>query len=242
MRRHSTWPVAQFAAALFAGLLLVAPLHAQTVRTPLSTLLAGGESAAGLTSGINRFSEFTFQSTGGVPIGPPTLNVLLLGESLISTLAFRSASDGTTYAAGSTVAFTIGYRVDRPDADEGSVGLWFNGRVPTAGPGQATASVLETVTLAGGQHLALDIFNDGPGRLIDTNSDGVALSAGTNTMRLDNSVSLVVNPGGGTIDLSFVNNIVEPLPDNLPEPIAAVALAPLTLLLLRRRHPPRPIN
>ena len=127
------------------------------------------------------------------------------------------------------------------------VGLRFNGSVPSQGPGDAAATVIETVRspdqnfdlVPGGDPNAddryialLDVYNDGPGRLGDDNSDFIAVNP-TRTLIFEKDILVSSQPDGGYAAISVVDNIV----NQVPEPgIFGLAVFAGGGLLLRRRR------
>lgn len=225
---------------------LLAALHASIAHAvvdvrPLDTLLAGGSSEGGVADDHWRYHSFTFRSTGAIPVDPAQVMVVLNGEASRSTLGFSWQADVPASLGGAEAAFDLGYVLEGSFPWGVTAGLRFNGPVPSQGPGNATATVADTLTLADGRSLMLDIFNDGPGRLDDDNSDFTAWDVSSPAGR-DSHVSLVSRSGGGPMTLSMVHSLVEPLPD-FPEPSVLALAASLAPLLLRRpTHARRPIN
>jgi hypothetical protein len=77
----------------------------------------------------------------------------------------------------------------------------------------------------------LSIFNDGPGRLTDSNSAFLSLNL-TRSLRLSNEITLSARETG-RLDVSLVNNF-----SDVPEPTIAALFLPTALaLLVRRRRP-----
>jgi hypothetical protein len=226
--------------------ILLAALHASIARAvvdvrPLDTLLAGGANEGDVADGNWRYHDFTFRSTGAIPVDPAQVTVVLDGELSRSSLGFRWQTEVPASLGGAEAAFDVGYVLEGSFPWGVSAGLCFNGSVPSQGPGNATATVRDTLTLPDGRTLTLDVFNDGPGRVPDDNSDFSSWDV-TSTARRKSHVSLVSWPGGGPMTLSFVHNLVEPLPD-FPEPSVLALAAPLAPVLLRRpTHARRPIN
>ena len=205
------------------------PAGAQVVQAPLDTLLEGGPNAGRVSAGAWHFEAFSFHSTGSIPVDPSEVLVQFVGDPGRNTLSFTWERDSPP--AGGEAAFDVGYRATGEFPFGVSAGLRFNGPVPSQGAG-GDATVVDTVTLADGRQITLDVFNDGPGRLDDDNSDLANLPGAL--ARRDTHASLVA-AGGPLVHLQFVHNLIEPLPD-FPEP-TAVAFAPALCLLLRRRRP-----
>ena len=216
--------------ALSALVVSLASLSArgQVFQAPLDTFLDGGANSAGVSAGGWHFGEFTFRSTGSIPVDPSDVLVRLSGEPSFNSLTFSWERDAAP--AGAEAAFDVGYRTEGDFQWGVRAGLRFNGAVPSEGAGGA-ATVRDTLTLAGGSQITLDVFNDGPGRLADDNSDFASVP-GT-LVRREMHASLVA-AGGVPLRLSIAHNLVEPLPD-FPEP-AALGVVPALWLLLRRRR------
>ena len=215
------------------ALLPAASAPALEVRT-LDALLPGGADAAGIGTRDWRYSGFTFRSTGAISVDPSQVRVLLREEPSVASLGFVWETDVPSALGGAEAAFDVGYTLEGLFPWGVSGGLRFNGAVPAQGPGNASVTVVETITLDDGRRATLNVFNDGPGRLEDDNSDFSGFGL-TMPIRRDNHVTLVAGSGGGPVALSFVNNLVEPLPD-FPEPASAAILSGVAPLLLRRRR------
>ena len=123
------------------------------------------------------------------------------------------------------------------------VGLRFNGAVPSQGIGTGAASVLEAVSALDGSDVApglpvsdteqLSVYNDGPGRLEDSNSDFMSLNAKPG-LRLAKEITLSAREAGQQT-VSIVDNFL-----TMPEPsfIALAIPAALALLARRKLKPP----
>jgi hypothetical protein len=207
--------------------------RAQTFQAPLDTFLDDGPNAAGVSVGGWHFDQFTFRSTGSIAVDASDVVIAFSGDPFRNTLAFSWERDAAPGSAGGEAAFDVGYRTEGAFPYGVRAGLRFNGSVPAQGAGGA-ANVLDTLTLDDGTRITLDVFNDGPGRLEDRNSDFESLNGPL--ARRGAHASLVARDADTALLLSFAQNLVEPLPD-FPEPAALALLAPLALLLRRR-----PIN
>jgi hypothetical protein len=232
-----------------AALAIPGVAGAATVQYSLSDLLPGGNTAGGFTIGDKRYSAFTFASSGSSPLSPSDVNVRV------------TSSDATPGVAGDdrySIQFTFGmdafpgertdlvlcYRVDvlDPAMTINRVGLRFNGSVPSQGPGNAAASVIETVQSTDGSDVApgapvddtlvLDVFNDGPGRLEDDNSDFVTVNP-ARSLLFCKDILVSSQPDGGYAAISIVDNIVDQVPE--PGMLGLAAFAGGGLLLRRRR-------
>ena len=144
-----------------AALALPGVANAATVQYSLTDLLPGGQQGGGFTLGDKRYSNFTFASSGSAPLTPGDVNV-----RVTSTETNASVPGDDTY----TLQFTFGldafpgertdlvlcYQVDVLDPNQAinRVGLRFNGSVPSQGPGDAAASIEETVQTLDGSPVA----------------------------------------------------------------------------------------
>jgi len=137
----------------------------------------------------------------------------------------------------------IGYDLDVLSRDfMNRVGLRFNGSVPAQGPGDAAASVIETVASRDGSDVApgapvsdtavLDVFNDGPGRLEDSNSDFMPINL-TRSLHFVKDIIVSSRPTGGYVAISVVDNIVDQIPE--PAAVSLISIAGGAVLLRRRR-------
>ena len=221
---------------------LPAVSDAAVMQTTLDQLLPGGGQAGGIIIGDKRYSNFTFASTGSAPVRPQDVNVRISNDANPQqyTLQFTFGLDAFP---GERTDLVVGYDLDVLSTDFiNRVGLRFNGSVPSQGPGDAAASVVETVSSRDGSDVApgapnrdtevLDVFNDGPGRLEDSNSDFMAVN---NTRGLHFVKDIIVSsrPTGGYAAISVVDNIVDQIPE--PGMISLVTIAGGAMLLRRRR-------
>jgi hypothetical protein len=231
-----------------AALALPGVAQAASVTYSLADLLQGGNTSGGFTVGDKRYSTFTFSSTGQAPLTPSQVNV-----RVTSTDSNPAVPGDDQYAIQFTFGLdafpgerndlVIGYRVDvtNPAMFINRVGLRFNGSVPSQGPGDAAASVAETITSADGSPVipgssnptaVLDVFNDGPGRLADDNSDFIAVNP-TRSLIFTKDIIVSSRPTGGYAAVSVVDNIVDQVPE--PGVIGMVVFAGAGLVLRRRR-------
>jgi hypothetical protein len=231
-----------------AALALPGVASAATVQYSLADLLAGGTQSGGFTIGDKQYSTFTFSSTGSAPLTPRDVNV-----RVTSTDSNTAVPGDDQYAIqftfgldafpGERSDLVIGYRVDvlNPAMFINRVGLRFNGSVPSQGVGDAAASVSETVTSTNGGPVVpgssnptavIDVFNDGPGRLPDDNSDFIAVNP-TRSLIFTKDIIVSSRPDGGYAAVSVVDNIVDQVPE--PGVIGIVVFAGAGLVLRRRR-------
>lgn len=232
-----------------AALGLPAVVHAATVQYSLADLLPGGNQANGIILGDKRYSGFTFSSTGSSPLRAQDVNVRVTSSKSSPTLANEDRytlqfTFGLDAFPGERNDLVVGYQVDVLDPNQliNRVGLKFNGSVPAQGPGNAAATVIETVSSTNGSDLApgdpnrdtevLDVFNDGPGRLADDNSEFLVINP-QRTLQFTKDILVSSQPTGGYAAISVVDNIV----DQVPEP---TMLGVITVLgggfVLRRRR------
>lgn len=232
-----------------AALAIPGVASAATVQYSLSDLLPGGQSANGFTIGDKRYSAFTFASSGSAPLQPRDVNVRVTSSDASPGVAGDDRYSiqftfGLDAFPGERTDLVICYRVDVTDPAMAinQVGLRFNGSVPSQGPGDAAASVIETVQTTDGSDIApgapvddtlvLDVFNDGPGRLADDNSDFVAVNP-ARSLLFCKDILVSSRPDGGYAAISIVDNIVDQVPE--PSMLGLAALAGGGLLLRRRR-------
>ena len=214
------------------------------MQTTLDRLLPGGAEQGGIVIGDKRYSNFTYSSTGDAPVRPQDVNVRISNDANPQkyNLEFTFGMDAFP---GERTDLVIGYDLDvlpgSPDFIN-RAGLTFNGSVPSQGPGDAAASVVETVSSRDGSDVApgapnrdtevLDVFNDGPGRLEDSNSDFMPLNL-TKSLRFVKDIIVSSRPTGGYAVISVVTNTVDQIPE--PGTLSLVALAGGAVLLRRRR-------
>ena len=223
---------------------LPAVSKATVVNTTLDQLLPGGNSAGGLVVDDKRYSNFTYSSSGSAPVRAQDVNVRISNEEQPDrqryTLQFTFGLDAFP---GERTDLVVGYNVDVLSSDFiNRAGLRFNGSVPSQGVGDAAASVVETVSSRDGSDVApgapirdtevLDVFNDGPGRLEDSNSDFMALNL-TRALHFTKDIIVSSRPTGGYAVISVVDNIIDQVPE--PGMISLVTLAGGAMLLRRRR-------
>ena len=198
----------------------------------------------GITIGDKRYSGFQHNSTGSAPVDPEdvTVRVSNEGDPQRYTLQFTFAEDAFP---GERTDLVIAYDLDVLSSDFiNRVGLRFNGSVPAQGTNPNTsASVIETVRTRDGSDiqpgapitdtLVLDVFNDGPGNLEDSNSEFQTINL-TRRLHFEKDIIVSSRPDGGYAAISIVDNVV----DQVPEP-AAFAMVSLVggAMLLRRRRP-----
>jgi hypothetical protein len=222
------------------------------VQKSLTDYLPGGASAGGIVvtdplfpSYGWRFSDFTFRSTGDALVDPGSVALRTTGDNSIGRgmLIFAYATDVAPADAAKSIAFEVGYRTDVTGPDPiSSVGLRFNGSVPGQGPGSAAATALATFSSLDGSDITiggpslpsvqLDVYNDGPSRLEDQNSDFAAVRS-LRGVRVVHLVTATPFAGGGPVSLSVADNYF-----TIPEPgsAALVATGAATVLLRRRRR------
>jgi len=232
---------------------LPAVSNAAVIQTTLDTLMPGGSNAGtGLVIGDKRYTNFSFASTGSAPLRASDVNVRIDNDA-DPTSTDPARRNGQRYTLQFTFGLdafpsertdlVVGYDLDVTSADFiNRVGLKFNGSVPSQGVGDAAASVVETISTRDGSDLSpgapvrdtevLDVFNDGPGRLEDSNSDFMAVNL---TRRLHFVKDIIVSsrPTGGYAAISVVDNIVDQIPE--PGMISLVTIAGGAVLLRRRR-------
>lgn len=213
-----------------AALGLPAIVQAATVQYSLADLLPGGSQAGGIIIGDKRYSNFTFSSNGSRPLRPQDVNVRVTSSRSSPTVTNDDRytlqyTFGLDAFPGERTDLVVGYQVDVLDPNQliNRVGLRFNGSVPAQGPGNAAATVIETVNTTNGSDLApgdpnrdtevLDVFNDGPGRLSDDNSDFMVINP-QRTLQFTKDILVSSQQTGGYAAISVVDNIV----DQVPEP------------------------
>jgi hypothetical protein len=195
----------------------------------LGDVTAGGQYAGGVVVRGWRYSDFTFRGEGPLAIAAGDVNVRISiadGEpDRIDTVRFDLYPEAA--AAGDTATLFIDYVVTPHEPGWVSrVGLRNTGVVPAQGIGDGSLSVTEAVSTLDGSDLSpeppardregLTIFNDGPGRLQDDNSDllsvnlagGVRLakeltitarSAGPLAMYVADTISAIPEPAGAAV-------------------------------------------
>lgn len=232
-----------------AALALPGIASAATVQYSLADLIGGGSTASGFTLGDKRYSGFEFSSSGSAPLTARDVNV-----RVTSTETNAAVPGDDTYSIQFTFGLdafpsertdlVIGYRVDvlDPAMFINRVGLRFNGSVPSQGVGDAAATVIESVRSTNGSDVApgapisdtaiIDVFNDGPGRLADDNSDSIAVNP-TRSLIFTKDILVSSRPDGGYAAISVVDNVVNQIPE--PGMLGLAAFAGASLLLRRRR-------
>jgi len=231
-----------------AALALPGVVSAATVQYSLSDLLNGGNTSGGFTIGDKHYSGFTFSSTGSSPLTPSGVNVRVTSSDSSAAVPGDDQyaiqfTFGLDAFPSERTDLVIGYRVDvlDPTMTMNRVGLRFNGSVPSQGPGNAAATVIESVHSIDGSAVApgspsdtavLDVFNDGPGRLSDNNSDSIAVNP-TRSLVFNKDILVSSQPTGGYAAISVVDNIVNQVPE--PTMLGFVVFAGGGLLLRRRR-------
>jgi hypothetical protein len=239
---HGSWLLAVAVAAFLAG----APDAAADVfQTTLDTLVPGGGNAGGVTLDDARFSGFTFESADPVVVRAEDVTVRISTEPGywgVAHVGF-AYTPALPAAAGPASTVGVGYNIELGPSfgTINRAGLRFNGPVPSQGPGNAAATVTQTLTNPRGTDLApgapvrptesLAVFHDGPGRLPDSNSEFLDLLPVITSLEVRNDVSLT--PRAGTAEETavwFVNTYL-----TVPEP-AAAGLLPLAAAALLRRH------
>jgi hypothetical protein len=217
--------------------------RAAVLVTSLDTLVPGGASSWGLLLGGERFSQFAFRNTGPYNVSTADVTVRVSNEASPGNLGRTDIqfAFGTDAAAGQASDVFIDYRIDEQDNTPlNRAGLRFNGPVPSQGIGPGAATVMETVSTVDGSDLTpvppisatatLDVFNDGPGRVDDSNSDFLALNY-TFALRVSNQITLYARETG-RLDVSVMNTF-----STIPEPTAGFIALPAALSLLTRRWP-----
>ena len=241
MRRSAFLAAVVFVAAVAGG---AGAAHAVYVTT-LDTLLPGGANSGGVIAGGLRYSTFGFRHDGTFAVNPADVMVRISDDPAIPegppvTIQFRYGVEALAGQNGSTA---IDYRIDllTPLPTMNRAGLRFNGSLPAQGVGVGSASDVLTIATVNGSDLSpgqpasdaatLNVFNDGPGRLADTNTDFLSLNP-TLALRLSNEITLSARETG-KLDVSVVNNFL-----TVPEPSAAFIALPTALALpaRRRRH------
>jgi hypothetical protein len=221
---------------------LPAASNAAVMQTTLDRLLPGGNESGGIVIGDKRYSNFSYSSTGSAPVRAQDVNVRINNDANPQqyTLEFTFGMDAFP---GERTDLVIGYDLDVLSRDFiNRAGLRFNGSVPSQGVGDAAASVVETVSSRDGSDVAvgapirdtevLDVFNDGPGRLEDSNSDFLALNL-TRSLHFVKDIIVSSRPTGGYAAISVVTNTVDQVPE--PAVISLIGFAGGALLLRRRR-------
>jgi len=216
--------------------------NAAVMQTTLDKLLPGGSTAGGITIGDKQYTNFSYASTGSAPVRAQDVNVRISNDANPQqyTLEFTFGMDAFP---GERTDLVIGYDLNVLSSDFiNRAGLRFNGSVPSQGVGDAAASVVETVSSRDGSDVAvgapirdtevLDVFNDGPGRLEDSNSDFLALNL-TRSLHFVKDIIVSSRPTGGYVAISVVTNTVDQVPE--PAVISLVGFAGGALLLRRRR-------
>jgi hypothetical protein len=221
---------------------LPAVSNAAVMQTTLDRLLPGGNESVGIVIGDKRYSNFTYSSTGSAPVRAQDINVRVSNDvdPQKYNLEFTFGMDAFP---GERTDLVIAYDLDVLGRDFiNRAGLKFNGSVPSQGLGDAAASVVETISSRDGSDVAegapirdtevLDVFNDGPGRLEDSNSDFLRLNL-TRSLHFVKDIIVSSRPTGGYAAISVVTNTVDQVPE--PAVISLVAFAGGALLLRRRR-------
>ena len=225
---------------------LPAVSNAAVLQTTLDTLLPGGNNQGGLVlpGGDKRYSNFTFASTGSAPLRPSDVSVRIDNDAPGGQRYNIQFTFGLDAFPGERTDLVICYDVDIISGNDfiNRAGLRFNGSVPSQGVGDAAASVVETVQSRDGSDVApgapirdtevLDVFNDGPGRLEDSNSDFMALNL-TRSLRFCKDIIVSSRPTGGYAVISVVDNIVDQIPE--PGVMSLLTIAGGAVLLRRRR-------
>jgi hypothetical protein len=198
----------------------------------------------GITIGDKRYSGFVHNSTGSAPVAPEDVTVRvtnLESDPQRYTLQFTFAEDAFP---GERTDLVIAYDLDVLSSDFiNRVGLRFNGSVPAQGTNPNTsASVIETVRTRDGSDiqpglpitdtLVLDVFNDGPGNLEDSNSEFQMVNL-TRRLHFEKDIIVSSRPDGGYAAISIVDNVVDQVPE--PTAFAIVSLVGGAMLLRRRR-------
>ncbi|HZN66678.1 MAG TPA: PEP-CTERM sorting domain-containing protein [Tepidisphaeraceae bacterium] len=231
---------------------LPAVANAAVIQTTLDQLLPGGNQSGGIVIGDKRYSAFTYSSSGQAPVAARDVNVRISNEGTNNvgnqqyTIQFTFGLDAFP---GERNDLVICYQLDVLSNDFiDEVGLRFNGSVPSQGPGNAAASVIETVStidpdgagprtappVAPGSNdstMVLDVFNDGPGRLPNDNDEFQDVNL-TRSLLFCKDILVSSQPTGGYAAISIVDNVV----NQVPEPgMISLALIGGSALLLRRR-------
>ena len=226
---------------------LPAVTNAAVQQATLDTLL--GENNPGILIGDKLYHNFTFsQSTPNSPdINARDINVRVsnTGNPQQYTLQFTFGFDAFPGERRNDVV--IGYDLDVVGSNDfiNRVGLRFNGSVPAQGTGGAAfAAVNESVSTRDGSDLTsvtpgppsdtevLDVFNDGSGPGLDTNSDFLNINL-TRRLRFTKDIIVSSQEGGGYAVISVVDNIVDQVPE--PGTFAVIGIAGGAMLLRRRR-------
>ena len=215
-----------------------ATARAAVYQTSLDTLVPGGASQGGIVIGSYRFSDFSFRNTGPFAVTPADVTVRLSNENpgqMIAQLGF-----GTDAAAGQSGSVSIHYRVDHAyGMPMNRTGVRFSGPVPSQGPGPGSVAVDQTISTLDGSDVsplppvagseALTIFNDGPGRLEDSNSAFLRLNP-TLALRLS-SETVLTGYQAGRLEVSLSNNFF-----TIPEPSDGFMPVASGIALLARRR------
>ena len=216
------------------------------VARTLDALLPGGADAGGLVLDGWRYSDFSYRTEGAFAIDPSDVGVRIVygAPSLDGRQdSIHFTADTTATAAGQTGTLYVDYRVDAAEYHLNRAGLRFTGAVPSQGTGVASARVVETLANKEGTDVqigqpisttaVLEVFNDGPGRLDDTNSSFMSLNV-TRGLLLRKEITLAARESG-PITLSVTDTLMA-----FPEPAATALAFPATLGLLKRRRGPSP--
>ena len=239
------------AMAVAAGLFASAGESAQgaiITQTTLDTLLIGGSNQNGLTIGDKKYSGFSLASTGDAPPDAEDISVTLsTNDNVTYSIKFNFGLDAF---AGERTDVTIGYRLDVVNSSDliARLGLTFNGSVPAPGTGNAAASISELVRTIDGSDIdptpatsdtaVLTVFNDGPGRLADNNSQFLQIIPKASLL-FEKNILVSSRADGGYVHVSVVDNLVEQTGGPgvvVPEPTSLLGLTALSgIALLRRR-------
>ena len=238
-------------AALIGAAALVTPAKtdAGTFSTTLDTLLAGGNNAGGITLGDKRYSNFTF-STDDETLLPRAVSVTLSNDDAGNRYQLRFGFNSLFANEEQEKDVVICYQVDvLGNQLINGVGLEFTSQRTGGTGGDAAASVIETVSsidpdgagpleappvVAGNPDstVIIDVFNDGPGGLPDETSATLAVLP-TRSLLFCKDILVSSRDGGGTVNITTVDNIVNQIPE--PTSLGLFAAGAASLLLRRRR-------
>lgn len=180
-----------------------------------------------------RFYDFTYANAGSNPPAASQIDVET-APSPVGTTGLEFHFDWVA-AGGTSMTSDIGYKVSvvggAGTIDQ--VGAFFDGLVPAGLSGPTTAAqVVETVRQVDGTPIGvLNLFNDGPGPVVDQNASTLAIVPQRTDLDVLKSIR-VQSDASGTATISVVDNTFRVIPE--PASLGLIGLG--GLLLARRRR------